>query len=74
MVTATMVLVRLGPMTAMMRMASTRLGMARIKSMTRMMMTSTMPPQKAASRPSRTPSTAETNITERPMKREMRDP
>jgi hypothetical protein len=58
----------------MMRIASTRLGMARIKSMMRMMTTSTRPPQKAARRPNKTPDTADTNITERPMKREMREP
>ena len=61
-------------MTATMRMASTSDGIAMIRSMTRMMITSTMPPKKAAARPSATPTTIDTTITERPMNSEMRAP
>ena len=74
MVTATMVLVRLGPMMATMRMASTRLGIDMIRSMMRRMITSMMPPNQEAASPRTTPVIIETTITERPMKREMRLP
>ena len=40
----------------------------------RMMTMSTIPPKKAATRPSETPTTSDTVITDRPMKSEMRAP
>ncbi len=73
-VTATMVLARLGPSTATMRMASTRPGTEMIRSITRMIATSTTPPTKAATSPSTTPTATETTITERPMNSETRAP
>src|ERR1700722_15594705 len=61
-----MVLARLGPSTATTSTASTRLGTAMIKSMSRVMATSKTGPAIAATRPSATPTTNETHITARP--------
>ena len=69
-----MVFVRLGPITAMIRMASTSAGMASSMSMTREMTTSTRFDDAAASRPSVTPSTSDTLITARPMNSDTRAP
>ena len=55
-------------------MASTRLGTAMIKSISRVMATSTTGPVMAAMRPSVTPMTNETHITERPMNSDTRAP
>ena len=78
MVTATMVLARLGPSTATTRMASTRLGTARIKSIRRLMVTSSawprLPLKATHTRPSATPMTNDTPITASPMNSEMRAP
>src|SRR6185436_18201792 len=74
MVTATMVFARLGPSTATTRMASTRLGTAMMRSITREATTSITPPKNAAARPIAIPSTNDTLITARPMKSEMRAP
>ena len=74
MVTATMVLARLGPSTATTRMASTRLGTAMMRSMSRVTTTSTTGPVIAASRPSTAPITNDTHITEKPMNSETRAP
>ena len=54
----------------MIRMASTRLGMATIRSMMREITLSSQPPAKAATRPSPTPHTIDTAMTLRPMKSE----
>ena len=69
-----MVLARLGPSTATTSTASTRLGTAMIRSMSRVMATSTTGPAIAAASPSATPTTNETHITERPMNSDTRAP
>src|SRR5580704_6646043 len=69
-----MVLARLGPSTAATSTASTRLGTAMIKSMSRVMATSKTGPAIAATSPSATPTTNETHITERPMNSDTRAP
>ena len=69
-----MVLARLGPSMATTRIASTRLGTAMIRSMTRVMTTSTSDPAEAAERPSTTPTTNDTLITDRPMNSDTRAP
>ena len=74
MVTATMVLVRLGPSTATTRIASTRLGTAMIRSITRVIATSTALPNDTQAMPSKPPITNDTPITDKPMNSEMRAP
>src|SRR6185312_8857289 len=69
-----MVLARLGPRTATTSTARTRLGTAMIKSMSRVMATSATGPAIAAMRPSATPATNDTPITETPMKSDTRAP
>ena len=69
-----MVLARLGPSTATTSTASTRLGTAMIKSMSRVMATSTIGPVIAAASPSATPTMNDTHITERPMNSDTRAP
>src|SRR6202035_5871160 len=69
-----MVLARLGPSTATTSTASTRLGTAMIKSMSRVMATSRTGPVIAAASPSATPTTNDTHITERPMNSDTRAP
>src|SRR5580693_7565191 len=68
------VLARLGPRIATTSTASTRLGTAMIRSMRRVMATSTIAPPIAAASPSATPMTNDTHITERPMKSDTRAP
>ena len=71
-------MVRLGPSTATTRIASTRLGTAMIRSITRVIATSTAVPQAprraTQARPRLTPMTNDTPITARPMNSEMRAP
>ena len=74
MVTATMVLARLGPRMATTRMASTRLGTAMIRSITRVMETSTTGPGHRGEKPSMAPMTKETLITAKPMNSDTRAP
>src|ERR1700733_7775376 len=69
-----MVLARLGPSTATTSTASTRLGTAMIRSMKRVMATSTIGLVIAAASPSATPIMKDTHITERPMNSETRAP
>jgi len=69
-----MVLARLGPSTATTKIAITRLGTAMIKSMTRVITTSTSDPTAAERRPSTTPTTNDTLITARPMNSDTRAP
>src|SRR5580704_14282803 len=69
-----MVLARLGPSTAATSTASTRLGTAMIKSMSRVMATSKTGPAIAATSPSATPTMNDTHITERPMNSDTRAP
>src|SRR5271168_691574 len=68
------VLARLGPSTATTSTASTRLGTAMIKSMSRVMATSKTGPAIAATSPSATPTMKDTHITERPMNSDTRAP
>src|SRR5271156_6244648 len=68
------VLARLGPSTATTSTASTRLGTAMMRSMSRVMATSAIGPVIAAARPSATPTMNETHITERPMNSDTRAP
>src|SRR5574337_841791 len=78
MVTATMVLARLGPSTATTRIASTRLGTAMIRSITRVTATSTawprLPRNDTQASPSSTPTTKDTPITASPMNSDTRAP
>src|ERR1700689_3064411 len=69
-----MVLARLGPKTATTSTASTRLGTAMIRSMSRVIATSAIGPVIAAARPSATPTMNDTHITERPMNSDTRAP
>src|ERR1700722_9950361 len=69
-----MVLARLGPSTATTSTASTRLGTAMIRSMSRVMATSKTGPAIAATSPSVTPTMKDTHITERPMNSDTRAP
>src|SRR3984957_5442213 len=69
-----MALARVGPSTATTSTASTRLGTAMIKSMSRVMATSKTGPAIAATRPSATPTTNDMHITERPMNSDTRAP
>src|ERR1700689_842628 len=69
-----MVLARLGPSPATTSTASTRLGTAMIRSMSRVMATSAIGPVIAAARPSATPTMNDTHITERPMNSDTRAP
>src|ERR1700733_14652714 len=69
-----MVLARLGPSTATTSTASTKLGTAMIKSMSRVMATSKTGPVMAAASPSATPTMNDTHITERPMNSATRAP
>ena len=55
-------------------MASTRLGTAMIKSISRVMATSTIGPVIAAVRPSATPMTNDTHMTDKPMNSDTRAP
>ena len=75
MVTAMMVLARLGPMTATMRMASTqaRDGDDQVHDAHDDDVDDAAE-RRRRSRPSATPTTTETTITDRPMKSEMRAP
>src|ERR1700733_1185911 len=68
------VLARLGPSTATTSTASTKLGTAMIKSMSRVMATSKTGPAIAATSPSATPTMNDTHITERPMNSDTRAP
>src|SRR5574340_751454 len=78
MVTATMVLARLGPSTATTRIASTRLGTAMIRSITRVTATSIvwlrLPRNDTQASPSSTPTTKDTPMTARPMNSDTRAP
>src|SRR6204780_3630406 len=69
-----MVLARLGPKTATTSTASTRLGTAMIRSMSRVMATSRIGPVIAAASPSATPTTNDRHTTERPINRDTRAP
>src|ERR1700735_661844 len=69
-----MVLARLGPNTAPTSTATTRLGTAMIRSISRVIATSAMGPVIATARPSATPIMKDTHITERPMNSDTRAP
>src|ERR1700679_2700897 len=69
-----MVLARLGPKTATTSTASTRLGTAMIRSISRVMATSAIGPVIAAASPSATPTMNDTHITDRPMNSDTRAP
>ena len=74
MVTATIVLSRLGPSTATIRIASTRPGTAMIRSIARVITTSTHGLENAATSPRITPRTNDTHITVSPMNSDTRAP
>ena len=69
-----MVLARLGPRTATMTTASTRLGVAMMTSISRVTITSISEPAIAAASPSATPMTTAKAMTATPMNSEMRAP